>query len=463
MYMDVSRRYDSHSDSAVAATTKTSPRSAMSLSRHGMGQYRTMSGLVTPAQFLEAAETCEDVSTIRAYIAQGSDVDVVNEDGFTALIWAAMNNSVAVAQLLCDAGINVNAVDKDGWTALVWASVDDTGDAAVLRYLLSVPRVDLSVRTRDGMTALQLAASRGLDAATALLKEALLRSSGVRSVALSLAAMQGAAALTLRWRWSLVRVCAVLQNARLPLVAVLPPPAVSSVALSSSHSPSSTSRVLVRRGVPVLAAWSQSERSACGAVRRLPASQARESDQKGLSARVVAWLSMPKPDGLASPSGSWHGLASLAGTPRTVSYNGVRAARGLPCMRVHCAHAVCAIVVLRQESDSDDNVSVVRGGVAHRASAWCLSPTCGGVSVQEMSVLSGASRRTDNLAGADVLRPRFTAQGGAHAAEPARQRDHRAQKKALRIKARRCIAATRTAHCVAHHVPRLSFGGFVVC
>ena len=51
-------------------------------------------------------------------IEKGADVDAKNNDGGTALHWAALNEHIDIAKILIENGANINAKDKDGETAL---------------------------------------------------------------------------------------------------------------------------------------------------------------------------------------------------------------------------------------------------------------------------------------------------------------------------------------------------------
>jgi ankyrin repeat protein len=73
---------------------------------------------------------------------------------------AALGNQVEVARLLIARGADVNRADKIGFTPLLYAASIDFGDSAMIDLLLkSGARAD--VRTKDGLTALDLARKYG--------------------------------------------------------------------------------------------------------------------------------------------------------------------------------------------------------------------------------------------------------------------------------------------------------------
>ena len=61
-----------------------------------------------------------DTATVQALLDAGADVNAKNNEGVTALMWAAGVGGTDAVQVLLDAGADVNAKHKSG-TALVWA------------------------------------------------------------------------------------------------------------------------------------------------------------------------------------------------------------------------------------------------------------------------------------------------------------------------------------------------------
>ncbi len=79
--------------------------------------------------------------------------------GWSALMTAAEAGDSAGARAAVAAGAEVNAADEDGWTALHLAALNDR--AAVVELLLAQPGVEVNARTKWKSTPLMVAASRG--------------------------------------------------------------------------------------------------------------------------------------------------------------------------------------------------------------------------------------------------------------------------------------------------------------
>ena len=120
-----------------------------------------------PASIADAAMT-RDAGTVRAFLKSGSDVNIAQADGMTALHWAAAHGDGELTATLLHAGANVRATSRLGaYTALHLGS--ESGTAAVVDALIeSGSGVDTPTAT--GATPLMLAAAAGnLDTVTALL------------------------------------------------------------------------------------------------------------------------------------------------------------------------------------------------------------------------------------------------------------------------------------------------------
>jgi cytohesin len=77
---------------------------------------------------------------------------------------AAMNGKAPAVEALLKAGADVNAVDDDGWTALMYCDGVDN-----VRLLLKAG-ADMTVRNKEGQTALAVAAKAGQEEIVKLLK-----------------------------------------------------------------------------------------------------------------------------------------------------------------------------------------------------------------------------------------------------------------------------------------------------
>jgi hypothetical protein len=90
---------------------------------------------------------------VRAAIDAGAEVNVRDEDGYTALILAARwNGNPEVVRVLLDAGAMVNARSNWGWTPLMYAARWN-GNPDILQVLLDAGG-EMSARTLDSRTAL---------------------------------------------------------------------------------------------------------------------------------------------------------------------------------------------------------------------------------------------------------------------------------------------------------------------
>ena len=88
-------------------------------------------------------------------LGDGADPATRDEDGWTPLHWAALNENPAVAAALLDAGADPNARDEDGSTPLHYAA--ERGRSAIVAALLGAG-TDLNARNNLGLTPLHWAA-----------------------------------------------------------------------------------------------------------------------------------------------------------------------------------------------------------------------------------------------------------------------------------------------------------------
>jgi ankyrin repeat protein len=63
-----------------------------------------------------------DVSEVEILIKSGTNLDIRDNWGCTALISASFRNHGEVVKLLIEGGANLNIRDNEGWTALIGAS-----------------------------------------------------------------------------------------------------------------------------------------------------------------------------------------------------------------------------------------------------------------------------------------------------------------------------------------------------
>ena len=106
-------------------------------------------------------------SVVQLLLELGTDAKAADNDGWTALMFAARGGHEAVAKLLLEHGADVNAAaNSDGWTALMVAT--RLGHEAVAKLLLE-KGADVNAVRNDGVAALMLAAAGGHEAVGQLL------------------------------------------------------------------------------------------------------------------------------------------------------------------------------------------------------------------------------------------------------------------------------------------------------
>ncbi len=100
-----------------------------------------------------------DKETVRAALKSGADVNAAQGDGMTALHWAALKNDAEVARMLIKAGANVTATTRlGGYTPLLLAARN--GSVAVIDELVTAG-ANPNAATTNGTTALMMAAAAG--------------------------------------------------------------------------------------------------------------------------------------------------------------------------------------------------------------------------------------------------------------------------------------------------------------
>lgn len=89
------------------------------------------------------------------FVQTGNEVNIFDEDGLTLLMKAVMNTSnSAVVNLLIDADVDVNAQTKEGVTALMVAARN--GNLTAVKLLLN-NGANVNATTKKGLTALHIA------------------------------------------------------------------------------------------------------------------------------------------------------------------------------------------------------------------------------------------------------------------------------------------------------------------
>jgi ankyrin repeat protein len=76
-----------------------------------------------------------DANVVEYLINHGADVNIRDNHGYTALIWASRFGHIDIVRQLLDAGADVNASDDEGETALAWAKWNN--NTAIIELLKS--------------------------------------------------------------------------------------------------------------------------------------------------------------------------------------------------------------------------------------------------------------------------------------------------------------------------------------
>jgi ankyrin repeat protein len=121
---------------------------------------------------LHAAACCAKKNYLEAsdlILQRGGDVAIEDDEGKTALHWAAMTGKPDLCQLLGSYGANISAVDQKGWTALHFAAAE--GHHTTVRWLCEHGS-PIDPRTLSGATPLMFAVDGEHVAAVNVLIEA---------------------------------------------------------------------------------------------------------------------------------------------------------------------------------------------------------------------------------------------------------------------------------------------------
>ena len=112
-----------------------------------------------------------DRQMVRQLAASGLDVNTLDEFGLSTLDNAVLGNDVEMVRALIDLGAHVNQVDETSLTPLMHASSMDFGDTAMVELLVSAG-ADRTLKSKDGLTALDLARKLGHDSIARVLTSA---------------------------------------------------------------------------------------------------------------------------------------------------------------------------------------------------------------------------------------------------------------------------------------------------
>lgn len=118
---------------------------------------------------LSFAAAMNDFDTVRDLLRRGADVnEVFGSESNTPLITAAHDNNLAMVKLLVGKGADIDALDRNNDTALMWASC--RGHVEVVRFLIEAG-ANRALRDLDGDTALTMMGPNNRAEITRLLEE----------------------------------------------------------------------------------------------------------------------------------------------------------------------------------------------------------------------------------------------------------------------------------------------------
>ena len=100
----------------------------------------------------------EDSLRLKQLLDAGADINDVDEDGLTVLMYAVVDKKKKIIPQLLQAGADVNASVEDGFTILMNECKE--GRADTVKQLLKT-NVDVNVADKDGLTALMYASDQG--------------------------------------------------------------------------------------------------------------------------------------------------------------------------------------------------------------------------------------------------------------------------------------------------------------
>jgi serine/threonine-protein phosphatase 6 regulatory ankyrin repeat subunit B len=110
-------------------------------------------------QLLSAAES-GDLERVKSLVRQGAPLNEPSrvKFGWTPLIGAVFHNETNIVQYLVESGADVNCVDKDGLTPLMWAAGWGDRGVAVVKILIT-HGANLDAKDKNGATVFEHANS----------------------------------------------------------------------------------------------------------------------------------------------------------------------------------------------------------------------------------------------------------------------------------------------------------------
>lgn len=121
------------------------------------------------ARFIDAA-AADDIPALRDALADGAEVNIRGEDGETALIRAAREARMIMAEILMDHGASLDLQDRHGRTALFYAA---RGAHIDLVALLIRAGADITLDDKNGEKPLDIALKNGAPELVSLFEQPL--------------------------------------------------------------------------------------------------------------------------------------------------------------------------------------------------------------------------------------------------------------------------------------------------
>ena len=107
---------------------------------------------------LGIAASTGDTGRLKQLLAAGQNINGRDGEGYTPVMWAALNGQVNAVSTLVTLGANLNVQDREGYTALMWATQNK--HTTIVRQLLNAG-ASVNLRDHHGYTALHWAAQDG--------------------------------------------------------------------------------------------------------------------------------------------------------------------------------------------------------------------------------------------------------------------------------------------------------------
>lgn len=99
-----------------------------------------------------------EIDALKDLIKNGADINVRDQNGWSALELAARDGYIRIVREFIKAGANINNQDASGWTPLMYAA--HHGRTEIVEELIKA-QANVQLRLKDGWTVLMLAASKG--------------------------------------------------------------------------------------------------------------------------------------------------------------------------------------------------------------------------------------------------------------------------------------------------------------